>query len=44
MNNVNITLKYSSRNVPLEFKMDYKRPSTFTALEQDETKALLKTI
>ena len=42
MNNVNITLKYSSRNVPLEFKMDYKKPNTYSSVEADDTKILLK--
>jgi hypothetical protein len=42
MNNVNITLKYSSRNVPLEFKMDYKKPNTYSTVESDDSKIRLK--
>jgi hypothetical protein len=44
MNNVNISLKYSSRNVPLEFKMDYRKPDTFKNLEDDLSKTVLYTL
>jgi hypothetical protein len=44
MNNVNVSLKYSSRNVPLEFKMDYRKPDTFKNLEEDSSRTVLYTL